>query len=94
MKISNKEVKPEEIEPHLNTLVMYYQVIDKSIRDNKQAPSIQRYIAEFKSRYYVELSEDEFFIIKDYAENGYDDIITMNIDADIASGKLKSLKES
>jgi hypothetical protein len=88
------EVNPEDIDKRLNLLVMYYQVIDKSIRDNKQAPTIQKYVTEFKNRYYVELTDDEFLHLKDYAENGYNDTIITNIDSDIASGKLKSLKES
>ncbi|HEX2868703.1 MAG TPA: hypothetical protein VHO03_16805 [Ignavibacteriales bacterium] len=77
----------------LNDLVTKFYIIEDEITRKRMPRGPKTYIQMFKDRYKVELSEEEFTELKDYALNEYITDIPSQIQVDFQSGRITRLRD-
>ena len=87
----NEEILFESDEA-LMSLVQYYYILLDEITRKREPPLPSTFIKQFKDRYHVTLSDEEYFELKDYAENEFRNDLPAQIKSDFATGRIKELK--
>lgn len=91
MKLNNKEINIFENDEQINNFCIKYYEIKKQFQKANYPPSESNYCKELKSRYNYELSIEEFYELKDYAENDYIVEIAEQIKSDYESGYITEI---
>jgi hypothetical protein len=92
MKQSGKQIENIfEEDRIINDLCIKYYVIKRDFESKKYPPKIDNYLKRFKADYHIELTEEEFVELKDYAENDYSDNVVSKMQQDFDSGRLQNL---
>ncbi len=68
------------------TLSVSYWSVRQEIERKKLPPLEKNYIKLLRERFQLEVTEEEFLEIKDYAENYYSDMVINRIHEDMANG--------
>lgn len=77
----------DEISDELwTTLSVSYWSVRQEIERKKLPPLEKNYIRLLRERFHIEVTEEEFLELKDYAENYYSDSVVNRIYEDIANG--------
>lgn len=77
----------DEISDELwTTLSVSYWSVRQEIERKKLPPLEKNYIRLLRERFQLEVTEEEFLELKDYAENYYSDMVVNRIYEDMANG--------
>lgn len=79
-----------EISDELWTLLsMHYLTVKAEIEHRKLPPLERNYIKMLKETYNLQLTEEELFEVKDYAENYYSDAVISRMNHDMRNGMTR-----
>lgn len=94
MKLNNEEINIFEKDEDINTFCLIYYQVKKEFNAKKYPPTENNFCKELKAKYNYDISMDEFYELKDFAENDYKEIIAEQIKSDFESGFITEIKEN
>lgn len=85
MKIYNNEVTELTDEQWTNISIAYFTIL-ADFRQRQFPPLEKNFVQAFKEQFEIEINEEEFAEIKDFAENYYSDVVQDHIASDLING--------